>query len=442
MGTSRLCRTLLNIDQEEKHRLLRLEQSGVMEVRPVALPEGHHLVGGCRHLSHPVATLMAGTHVVLYRRSTSHDTKMAWNESCLMSVITRSIDGGATWSPPIDLRASSSTESAVRCYMAAIGSDNDGIVVVCFDGVFRSEDGGATWRRLPGRIASGKPNVPMLKSGGRILSHPKQGLVFTAHNATDTTGRQINRDNGEYNNCLIPCELWVCSSVNKGESWHARCYDLPTHGACAEPAPIFWADHLIVIGRSHSDEAYDPQTRTWRYVQLVLPPGENAFRVQFTSMRASDAYHISENPTGGSHCQDTVAIDLNPVTGRLEAVVSNRDGGGEGAYDDQSHHTLNLYSIDPQSLIAGSANWQFECTLFRRQGIIHSSVEKERLDGMHPAGAIMDAKNHQQFIYVYCGFRYAPSGIFQIRRNLKTQSMPESSAITEQCIQDTKDRKV
>ena len=53
---------------------------------------------------------------------------------------------------------------------------------------------------------------------------------------------------------------------------------------------------------------------------------------------------------------DTPDVAFNPVTRRLEAAVSHRKGGGPGPTGTMK---VNLYSIAPAQLAAGSTDWAF-----------------------------------------------------------------------------------
>ena len=104
---------------------------------------------------------------------------------------------------------------------------------------------------------------------------------------------------------------------------------------------------------------------------------------------------------------DTVDLDFNPVTGRLEVVRSKREA-----------MRVDLWSIDPADW--ESAEWRLEATLYRRGGSFYRDG-----DGFHPAGAIVDAAAGVQHIFIYMGHPNGPAGSFRLTRTLDTPRLAE-----------------
>ena len=119
---------------------------------------------------------------------------------------------------------------------------------------------------------------------------------------------------------------------------------------------------------------------------------------------------------------DTVDIALNPVTQRFEVVATNRSGGGEGRTQD-ANFTLNLYSIEPEALLSGSADWRFEGSLFERRSPQLPVVKNQFGDGCHPAAAVIDETEGVQHVFVYLGGVKGPAGIFHLKRTLDTPKL-------------------
>ena len=87
--------------------------------------------------------------------------------------------------------------------------------------------------------------------------------------------------------------------------------------------------------------------------------------------------------------------------------------------------TLNLWSIAPNRLMAGSGQWRFDGTLLRSEGREHdrnNPLKRDR-DEMHPGGTIIDEERGVQYIYVYLSHFTGPAGIFQIKRTLNTEAL-------------------
>ena len=87
--------------------------------------------------------------------------------------------------------------------------------------------------------------------------------------------------------------------------------------------------------------------------------------------------------------------------------------------------TINLWSIAPDALLAGSGEWRFDGTLLRCEGREHdrgNALKLER-DGMCPGGSVIAADLGVQFIYVYLGHFQGPTGIFQVTRSLDTDRL-------------------
>lgn len=143
----------------------------------------------------------------------------------------------------------------------------------------------------------------------------------------------------------------------------------------------------------------------------------------------------------GRSCHDTAEVKYNPVTNRIEVIQSHRLGGGlsntgstawvghknvradyyreKGAQLSpmiEPTFTLNLWSISPDELLNGSADWRFDGTLLTAQGFSAIGCR----DGYHPGGSIIDIKNNKQHIFIYAGVRSGPSSIFRLSRTLDT----------------------
>ena len=175
--------------------------------------------------------------------------------------------------------------------------------------------------------------------------------------------------------------LVVLRSSDDGRSWKRIDHRLPDWAAQHEPAPLLHDGLLWVVGRD--------QISGTDHVQMRFRDPGDRVETQRTNMRNRRSI-------------DTVDLDFNPVTGRLEVVRSKREA-----------MRLDLWSIDPADW--ESAEWRLEATLYRRDGNFYRDG-----DGFHPAGAIVDAEAGVQHIFIYTGHPNGPAGTFRLTRTLDT----------------------
>ena len=402
-------RKLLCMDADMSEMLEVCASRGLLEIAPVALPEGEHLLGVNDHICHPVATISGDTIIVMYARNPSH-----WggedkpDEHTNYCVITRSQDGGKTWSGPVPITTfmEKRTKRCKAGFGNGFGTLPDGTVVCLVRyGVFRSRDQGATWEHLQGAFSEQQLKGLQTNMGPNLIVHPVYGLVAVgSHHAP----RKKNN-----NKTIFEPRIWVRWSQDAGETWSEAKQDLPKFATPAEPTPFTHDGSMLVIARSHGKEALDTENQVWRYTQLYSRTGWLPFTPSLTNITASQ---VGIDKGHGPWAQDTVEVSFNPVSKRVEAVVTNRTGGGPGREHPANQQTINLWSIAPEELAEGSSEWRFEGTLLRRR-------KMRGMDGMHPGGGVIDAKNGVAHTFVYCGFRLGPSGIYRVTRSLDTPAL-------------------
>ena len=400
---------LLNLDSDEWERLAEGARQGVMELAPVVLPEGDALAPyGNHHFGWPVAAQVGDTVIVVYTRYLANWGDETRNEFSSAAMVTRSHDGGKTWSQPMDLdgarqRRTNPLAVGRNQFGSALCAMADGrLVLLCSWGVFVSEDAGRRWRHLPDAFSSDQLQGAGTNTGPNMVEHHDYGLISFGHSVEP----------------FPTDEIWMRYSSNGGKNWAESAPVLPTHAVVVEPASLLLGDRLFILSRNHG--GYDRATQTWRYVQIAADDIASTWSAQLTNIRASDARHWeggSRHPSFGPWAQDTPDIAFNPVTGRIEAAVTNRLGGGPGRLDQHTHMTLCLWSIDPDDMIAGQAEWQFEGELLRARGTFVSDPPR---DGMHPGGGVIDADRGVQHLFIYLGNTSGPAGIFRITRTLDT----------------------
>lgn len=401
---------LLCLDPGMVEVLGKCTSKGLLEVAPVVLPEGENLLGVNDHFGWPIATMSGDTIIVFFYRKPAHwggkDKPDKYSSSC---VTVRSLDGGRTWSEPVSLATfiKTKTQGCKAGFGNAAGTLPHGTVVcITSDGVFRSRDQGATWEYLPGAFGGDQLKGPRTNMGPRLIVHPTYGLVAAGHDITSPRPKKGPP--------TFPSNIWIRWSTDAGETWHEACDDLPDFAVPIEPALFMHDGAMLVLARSHGKDAYDPEKRVWRYTQLYSQNGWMPFTASLTNIPTSQ---LGDSPWQGPWSQDTVEVSFNPVSARIEAVLTNRTGGGPGYEHPTNQQTINLWSISPAELAAGSSEWRFEGTLLRREGPIGV------VDGMHPAGGVVDAKRGVAHTFVYCGFPTGPSGIFRVTRSLNTKAL-------------------
>ena len=402
----------------ERSKALLKKSAGLVELAPVVLPEGDNLKTHNDFFGWPVATMSGKTIIVVFYRLPFHwGGNEPRDEFSTYTMMTRSTDGGKSWSIPVDLKSFIKKET-VGCRLDfgnSIGTTRDGAVVVVTNyGVFRSEDEGENWEHITGAFGEEQLSGPPANNGPCLIDHPTRGLIVAGHSNEFADKR--NPDGTPY----IPPEIWIRFSKDGGYTWKEKKQDFPDFATPIEPTLLLHDEAILVVARCHGYESFEPRSNTWRYVQLYARKGWFPFKPMLSTIRATDVRDISESRSHGAWTQDTVDLCYNRVSKRIECVATDRNGdAGKGAENTRDGQTLNLWSIDPEALKNGSNEWRFEGTLLHRNGY----MSRSEIDGMHPGAAIVDEKNGVQHIFVYIGAPLGPSGIFRVTRSLDTQRL-------------------
>jgi hypothetical protein len=212
--------------------------------------------------------------------------------------------------------------------------------------------------------------------------------------------------------------MQIAYSRDGGRSWREQRREVPIT-SCAEPAMLLHDGALIMVGRPYDKTAYDVKSWTTSYIQYWSSSGWFPLQAKYTNMRTTDRPKSGLTGKG----LDTVDLSFNPVTKRLEVVATDRMGGGVEGRFWEAPFALNLWSIDPKALLAGSADWRFEGCLFERQTSMTKTNAGKMGDGCHPAAAVIDEKEREQHIFVYMGSPSGPAGIFHLKRTLDTPKL-------------------
>lgn len=377
----------------------------------VSAPEGE-----VNHLGFPVATRLSdGRAVVVFQRAKGgHIQAGVWHGAGLPAgryAITS--DDLQQWHPanPFDTRARLSDPDGMHCVGVARRPDGGERVVAIASGaprgIYLSDDRGETWRTAQGALDGLLDGAA--HCGPRLIAHPEFGIVAAFGQQKKPTGRRN----------------WLVRSLDAGETWEQRVWENTKPARSVEPSLATWGDgHMVMVTREYIKDFAINEDGYYCHTQHVYKheKGAKFSEVKFTTARTN----IAGNPAFGFDCHDTAEVIYNPVTRRIECIQSHRRGGGEGRTGKvieknpaKKINTLNLWSIAPDELLAGSSKWRFECTLVEREGYSRNS---ER-DGMHPGGSVIDEAAGMQHIFIYAGWRRKPCSIFRVSRTLDTPKL-------------------
>ncbi len=401
--------TYLHIDPEEADRLTEAESLGLMEISTVILPEGENLWGNNFHFGWPVAAMKGDTIIVCSRRKIYHSgcgtctaTYPHSNDSYSGPFYVRSVDRGETWGPMVDLVPLFENDTAPNAGgMSTIGVNGAGEFIIPGRGALRSLDDGLSWGYYS--ISFSQLSQPNEGLGPNLVNHPVfDMLLFNGRRDTDPDFALIRR------------------SINGWYYWFESPWNTTVSGSSLisnpkEPAAVTWGPgHILLLSREFNTEVGEVG-ETFALTQDVYEyqPGDTWEDVTFVTKPSG----ILAGPNG-VWAHDTAAVIFNPVTSRIEVLDSARYSGPPPDYEGGAISTLNLWSIDPDSLLAGSTDWRYEGTLLERNdhrgGCGH-------LDGLHPGGSVVDVASGVQRVFVYAGGEGCSlNGVFQITRTLDT----------------------
>ncbi len=380
-----LAEYLMHFSNAEKAKYR--EGDDLLRLWPAIWPVGDNVINGNDHYSGNVVARVGDTLLVwvITRRFHFGGDEQKSNPDTSRAAIVRSGDGGRTWSPlrRIDHELGATEPIGTLGWGGFVCEYSGDAIVVCGRGVFRSPDEGETWETVPNNLAA-------LSQVGtwnhEPCVHPQKGLLILANPGNDRIGLK-NRIIVKYSTDL--------------EHWEEEAHDLPENMVPAEPTAVCHDGALVFATRN------GPNGAGWPYAQMWsrngwLPPE-----------------HCGEtNITQSGATGDNTALIHNPVTGRYECVAGNRGGGGPG-HEAAPCISVNLWSIAPDELFAGNAQWRFEGTLLRREG------KFGEIDGHYPAGTCIDAEKGVQYVCVYMAVPSDKSAVFLIERTLDTPALSE-----------------
>ena len=394
---------------------LKFERGGdLLSLSPAVLPEAHNVVGGHDTFSRPVgASLPDGTLLLNYMTRRYHwggEGPGRDGKSNSYTNLHRSTDGGATWSTRRSLEHelqggpspehASTGNGAVFFVPADAGFDVPGfagdvsreVVLVTSSGVHASHDAGVTWELYEDALT--KSQAPVKTNFSRQpVYHPEHGLVFFGHTSGDDED--------------IDPRMFVHASRDGGRTWTQTPYDpgTPQTAKFIEPTAIYHDGRLAFVSRNMD---------TTTNLPILAGSDDGWFPLDFVETHDFGVPTIGD----GTH-PDTPDLIFNPVTGRYEALLVNRFGGGP---DDAraAVKSLLLYSIDPDDFHGGDpAGWRYEGCLFRQRN------PAGRADGLQACGTAVDLDRGVQFIWMMVGDLRDKTGVFQVTRTLDTPRLAE-----------------
>jgi len=405
-----LARELSQLDSSEVEFM---DGSDLINHQPVILPTTENIVTINDYFDWPVATKIDSTIIVLYDRRNYHfgpkpDEETQNDIHSGIRMIISSDDGGKTWNKPVDVfeQAGHWDSTVFFGWGGGVGTYQGIAYLALNEGVYKSLDKGKTWQlinpvnNLPGEI------YPV-----NLVYQYKPWLVQM--NDQDTTG---------YPKYWSPGLRITFDKTHGMTIWTSR--DFKPSGRDGR-TPSDYSKFLSAL--------YSPDFgTTWKYQEQALPEGLNVNeltpvpfdgKMAFFFRNGQGAHYYGQgysetgwfpfnfavtSNVGPTPVMDTPDCIYNPVTKRLEATVTIRTSV-EG-----DPMRLDLYSIDPNELAAGSNTWNFEGVLLKYRSKWGIS------DGMNPVAGIVDEKVGMHRIYVWGGDCRKKSGIFELSRSLNT----------------------
>ena len=266
--------------------------------------------------------------------------------------ITRSSDGGGTWSAPIRLKATYPLGTETREMTATSVTDinvdprNSLVVLAATDaGLFRSSDGGATWKHLP--LASDAPRYFYMWS----LAYAGNDTWLAAGQTADIAAPPDPAAGGTL-------ALW--RSTDDGATW--------TYAIAAIPGGESTAQHAGRATLATAPSTLDDPVSTRIYLLAARSDGRGQFDLfrtddaglSFQSLQV-DGYHRPINPNPDQSSLDVLAgqawynqallVDpANPdavfIGGQLAMVRSLDAGRSWSVLSDWLPHNSENYDID------------------------------------------------------------------------------------------------
>ena len=394
---------------------LKFERGGdLISLMPAVLPEPPNVVGGHDTFSRPVGARLAdGTLLLNYMTRRYHwggEGPARDDETNSYTNLHRSTDGGRTWSLRRSLEhelqggpspGHANTGNGAVFFVPAnadfpvpgfTGDVGGEVVLVTSSGVYASHNAGETWELYADALTD--PQMPINVNFSRQpVYHPVHGLVFFGHTSGDDED--------------IDPRMFVHASTDGGRTWTQTAYNpgTPETAKFIEPTAVYHDGRLAFVTRNMDTESNLP---------ILAGSDGGWFPLDFVRTFDFGVPTIGD----GTH-PDTPDLIFNPVTGRYDALLVNRFGGGP---DDPKAavKSLLLYSIDPADFHGENPEkWRYEGCLFRQRNAAN------RADGLQACGTAVDVERGVQHVWMMVGDLRDKAGVFQLTRTLDTPKLME-----------------
>jgi len=405
-----LARELSQLTEPEYARIARTPG---LDVQPVAVPRAERVVGENDYYMWPIATQVDQTTIVLFCRHRYHfgrdkSKEARVNADSGIRMITRSSDGGRTWTEPMDLfeHVGRWDRTLFGGWGGGLGVYEGVVYLALNEGLYRSEDKGETWSLVTGEPnfdavpldpvpvtvtegekfqATGAPPVdaPLWSPGMRITFDDERGLILWSTRGFKSEGRDgsVASHYGKY-----LCALY---SPDFGETWHYQEQKLPQGIYLNEITPVSYDGGKVMF--------------------FLRQGGHDRHYAQGYSETGWFPFDFATTSVGPTKVMDTPDVIYNPRNERLEAVAPFR-------FLDRPME-MRLYSIAAEALARGESEWRYDGTLARYEGRF------SRSDGFNPVGGVVDVEAGLHRFHVWGGEVRNRAAIFEYRRSLDTQQL-------------------
>lgn len=394
----------------------RIRDTPGLAVQPIAVPREEKVVTGNDYLMWPIATRIGDTTIVLFARKRYHFGRNRLkdareDEHSGIRMITRSSDGGRTWTEPMDLfdQVGRWDRTLFGGWGGGLGV-HDGVVYLALnEGLYRSHDKGATWSlvtaepdfgdvpldAVPVTFTEGEKfqataappvDAPLWSPGMRITFDDERGLILWSTRGFKSQGRDgsVASHYGKY--------LVALYSPDFGETWHYEEQKLPEGIYLNEITPVSFDNGKLAF--------------------FLRQGGHDQHFAQGYSETGWFPFDFATTSVGPTKVMDTPDVIFNPRNGRLEAVAPFR-------FLDQPME-MRLYSIAAEALARGESEWRYDGTLARYE------ERFSRSDGFNPVGGVVDPEAGLHRFHVWGGDVRNRAAIFEYRRTLDTSALQEA----------------
>ena len=405
----------------------RVRDNPLLDAHPIAVPREGQIIGENDYFMWPIGTRVDETDIVLFARKRYHFGRNRQkyprsDEHSGIRMITRSSDGGRTWTEPMDLfeQVDRWDRTLFGGWGGGLGVHEGVVYLALNEGLYRSQDKGATWSlvvekpdldRVPldpvpvpvveGEVSQKKQapppvDAPLWSPAMRITFDEEHGLIIWSTRGFKSEGRDgsVASHYGKY-----LCALY---SPDSGETWHYQEQKLPEGIYLNEITPVSYGGGKVMF--------------------FLRQGGHDRHYAQGYSETGWFPFQFSTTNVGPTKVMDTPDVIYNPQNERLEAVAPFR-------LLDQPME-LRLYSIGAKALADGASDWRYDGTLVRYKKPFGQS------DGFNPVGGVIDPEAGLHRFHVWGGDVSDRAAIFEYRRSLDTETLRKHLGVSDGSVQE------